>query len=212
MRRRIGYASAKRGNVWTRNRPCSAIAIRAAKTAATQHASDLTADGSAVIATAAVARHGRVFDHGDLRYVLLQLIAEKPRYGYELIKTIEESFSAACYSPSPGVVYPTLTLLEELGYLRPESSSGSKKLYSLTEEGAAFLTANRALVDAIFARMAQTARALAADRRPRSFGRCGTSKWRCRSGSAAARLRRMRAHDRRSARPGRRRDRTHQPR
>ncbi len=104
-------------------------------------------------------RHGQVFDHGDLRYVLLQLIAEKPRYGYELIKTIEEGFSGS-YSPSPGVVYPTLTLLEELGYLRPESTGSSKKLYSLTDEGAAFLTANRALVDAIFARMAQTAQAL----------------------------------------------------
>jgi DNA-binding PadR family transcriptional regulator len=102
---------------------------------------------------------GRVFDHGDLRYVMLQLIAEKPRYGYELIKTIEEQFGGM-YSPSPGVVYPTLTLLEELGYVRAESSGTTKKLYSLTEEGKSFLTANRPLVDAIFSRMAEVSRTI----------------------------------------------------
>jgi DNA-binding PadR family transcriptional regulator len=104
-------------------------------------------------------RLGRVFDHGDLRYVLLQLIAEKPRHGYELIKAIEEKF-VGMYSPSPGVIYPTLTLLEELGHLRAETAAGTKRLYSATEEGIAFLNANRALVDAIFARMAETTRAL----------------------------------------------------
>ncbi len=101
---------------------------------------------------------GRVFDHGDLRYVLLQLIAEKPRHGYELIKAIEEKFGGM-YSPSPGVIYPTLTLLEELGHLRAETGGGTKRLYSTTEEGAAFLAANRALVDAIFGRMAEMTRA-----------------------------------------------------
>jgi DNA-binding PadR family transcriptional regulator len=104
-------------------------------------------------------RSGRVFDHGDLRYVLLQLIAEKPRYGYELIKAIEEKFGGM-YSPSPGVIYPTLTLLEELGQLRPETGGGAKKLYSITEEGTAFLVANRAHVDAIFNRMAEMSRAI----------------------------------------------------
>ena len=102
-------------------------------------------------------RLGRVFDHGDLRYVLLQLIAEKPRNGYELIKAIEEKFGGM-YSPSPGVIYPTLTLLEELGYLRAETAGGTKKLYSMTEDGAKFLTANQALVDAIFGRMAEVSR------------------------------------------------------
>jgi DNA-binding PadR family transcriptional regulator len=104
-------------------------------------------------------RLSRVFDHGDLRYVLLQLIAERPRYGYELIKTIEEQFGGM-YSPSPGVVYPTLTLLEELGYARAENAGNTKRLYSVTEEGTNFLTANRALVDAIFARMAEMSRAI----------------------------------------------------
>ncbi len=103
-------------------------------------------------------RMGRVFDHGDLRYVLLQLIAERPRYGYDLIKTIEEQFGGM-YSPSPGVVYPTLTMLEELGYVRGETE-GAKKLYSVTKEGEKFLTANRALVDAIFSRMAEMSRAI----------------------------------------------------
>src|SRR5438132_12108062 len=103
-------------------------------------------------------RLGRFVDHGDLRYVLLHLIAEKPRHGYELIKAIEEQFGGA-YSPSPGVVYPTLTLLEELGYLRPEPAESTRKLYSITDEGTAFLNANRPLVDAILGRIAEVSRA-----------------------------------------------------
>jgi DNA-binding PadR family transcriptional regulator len=105
-------------------------------------------------------RVARVFDHGDLRYVLLHLIAEKPRYGYELIKAIEEQVGGM-YSPSPGVIYPTLTLLEELGYVRPEIAEGTRKLYSITEEGTAFLAANRALVDVILGRMAEVSRVYA---------------------------------------------------
>ena len=97
-------------------------------------------------------RLGRVFDQGDLRFVMLGLIAEKPRHGYELIKAIEEKLGGV-YSPSPGVVYPTLTLLEELGYASVSDSQGGKKLYTITEEGKAFLEANRATVDAIFSRM-----------------------------------------------------------
>jgi DNA-binding PadR family transcriptional regulator len=104
-------------------------------------------------------RFGRVFDHGELRYVLLHLITERPRHGYELIKAIEEQFGGM-YSPSPGVVYPTLTLLEELGYLRPETADGPRKLYSITEEGTAFLAANQGLVDTILARMAEMSRAI----------------------------------------------------
>jgi DNA-binding PadR family transcriptional regulator len=104
-------------------------------------------------------RLGRVFEHGDLRYVLLQLVAEKPRYGYELIKTIEEQFGGL-YSPSPGVVYPTLTLLEELGQVSAESGGGTKKLYSVTAEGTEFLDANRTTVDRIFERMAEASRAI----------------------------------------------------
>src|SRR5438477_3215203 len=81
---------------------------------------------------------GRVFERGDLRFVLLHLIGEKPRHGYELITAIEEALGGM-YSPSPGVIYPTLTLLEELGYIRPEAGDGAKKLYLATDEGRAFL-------------------------------------------------------------------------
>ena len=101
---------------------------------------------------------GRVFDHGDLRYLLLHLIAEKPRHGYELIKAIEEKFGGM-YSPSPGVIYPTLTLLEELGHIRPAEGEGARKAYAVTEEGTAFLAANRAAVDQVLERMAAAAAA-----------------------------------------------------
>lgn len=97
---------------------------------------------------------GRMFDQGDLRLVILQLIFDKPRYGYEIIKAIEEKL-AGTYSPSPGVIYPTLTMLEELGYATVSASEGGKKLYAITQEGAAFLDTNKATVEAIFARMAE---------------------------------------------------------
>lgn len=97
-------------------------------------------------------RGGRVFDHGDLRLIILQLIAEKPRHGYELIKAIEDQLGGA-YSPSPGVIYPTLTMLEELGYATVAAADGSKKLYTVTPEGSAHLDANRSAVETVFARM-----------------------------------------------------------
>ena len=101
-------------------------------------------------------RAARVFDQGDLRFVILKLISEQPRHGYEIIKAIEEKVGGA-YSPSPGVSYPTLTLLEELGYVRPapDGAGGTKKLYEITDEGHAFLAANRPLVDSILGRMAE---------------------------------------------------------
>jgi DNA-binding PadR family transcriptional regulator len=98
-------------------------------------------------------RPGRVFDHGDLRLVVLALIAERPRHGYEIIKEIEDRLGGS-YSPSPGVIYPTLTLLEELGHATVEETGG-KKLYALTEAGAAWIEANRAAMDAVLARMSE---------------------------------------------------------
>lgn len=97
-------------------------------------------------------RGERVFDSGDLRFVILALIAEKPSHGYELIKAIEEKLGGG-YSPSPGVVYPTLTLLEEMGYASVEAQDGGKKLYTITDAGRAFLSENQKVVDAIFSRM-----------------------------------------------------------
>lgn len=101
---------------------------------------------------------GRFFAHGDLRLVILNLIAEKPRHGYELIKSIEERVAGA-YSPSPGVIYPSLTLLEELGYVTVSDAEGGKKLYAITDQGRAFLEANRATLDALLARMDEAGRA-----------------------------------------------------
>lgn len=83
-------------------------------------------------------RRGRALDQGDLRLLLLSMIAERPSHGYELIRLVEERFGGA-YSPSPGVVYPTLTLLEELGYASVQAQEGGRKLYSVTEAGSAHL-------------------------------------------------------------------------
>ncbi|WP_445146757.1 PadR family transcriptional regulator [Dyella sp. Tek66A03] len=104
-------------------------------------------------------RGGRVFGHGDLKLILLALIAEQPRHGYELIRTIEEMFDGA-YAPSPGAVYPTLTLLEEMGHASVASGDG-KKLYAVTDEGKAFLAANKDAVDAVMSRMQHTAKMFA---------------------------------------------------
>jgi DNA-binding PadR family transcriptional regulator len=96
-------------------------------------------------------RAGRMLAQGDLRLIALALIAEAPRHGYEIIKLVEEK-TADWYSPSPGIVYPTLTYLEEAGYVTA-STEGSKKLYAITEEGRAYLQANRDLVDVVLARL-----------------------------------------------------------
>jgi len=86
-------------------------------------------------------RVGRMLAAGDVRLVALYLIEQQPRHGYDLIKAIEEK-SAGFYSPSPGVVYPALTYLEEAGYVTSEAD-GNKKLYTITDEGRAHLADNR---------------------------------------------------------------------
>jgi DNA-binding PadR family transcriptional regulator len=98
----------------------------------------------------------RIFDHGDLRFILLSMIAAKPAHGYDLIKALEERMGGG-YSPSPGVIYPTLTMLEEQGYATVAAEDG-KKLYRATDEGVAFLKANQAAVEAIQARIDGIAR------------------------------------------------------
>jgi len=110
-------------------------------------------------------RLGRFFEHGDLRLVILALIAEKPRHGYEIIKAIEERVGGA-YSPSPGVVYPTLTLLEEIGHVTVEASDGAKKLHTITLEGQQFLDANATSVKFIFDRMNEAGAARASADQP----------------------------------------------
>jgi DNA-binding PadR family transcriptional regulator len=95
-----------------------------------------------------------MFEQGDLRYVVLRLLEEKPRHGYEIIKALEERFGGS-YAPSPGVVYPTLQLLEDLGYARVMPGVEGKKTYEITDEGRAYLAENRETVDSIFDRISK---------------------------------------------------------
>ncbi|MDX2274408.1 MAG: PadR family transcriptional regulator [Hyphomonadaceae bacterium] len=106
----------------------------------------------------------RMFDQGDLRLVVLALIAEQPRHGYDIIKEIEARVGGG-YAPSPGVIYPLLTMLEELGLVSMSATEGSKKLYAITPEGEAELAANKQSVEALFARI-DAVRDRFADARP----------------------------------------------
>lgn len=112
-------------------------------------------------------RGGRMLGHGDLRLLLLALIGEKSRHGYDLIRAVEEKFGGA-YAPSPGAVYPTLQMLEEQDFIRAEASEGSKKLFSITPEGEACLKENAAAVEGILARIDLTAAAFASHATPDS--------------------------------------------
>lgn len=107
-------------------------------------------------------RGGRMFEQGDLKYVILQLLEEKPRHGYEIIKALEERFGGM-YSPSAGTVYPTLTLLEDLGFAKVTVEEGGKKVYSITDEGRAYLGENKSAVDDIFGRIADLGAAFLSD-------------------------------------------------
>jgi DNA-binding PadR family transcriptional regulator len=102
-------------------------------------------------------RHGggmrRMFDHGDLRLVVMALLEAQPRHGYELIKEVE-ALSGGAYAPSPGVIYPLLTMLEEMGLAQLEANEGAKKLYALTEQGREQLAAKRADAEHLLARLA----------------------------------------------------------
>lgn len=99
----------------------------------------------------------RLFEHGDLRVVLLALLDKKPSHGYELIKAIEEA-SSGLYVPSPGVIYPTLTLLEEQDFVTPVATGNGRKSYQITAAGKAELQQNQEMVDVIFSRLAQVNR------------------------------------------------------
>jgi DNA-binding PadR family transcriptional regulator len=110
-------------------------------------------------------RIGRFLEHGDLRFVILALVEEQPRHGYELIKELEERTGGA-YRPSPGVIYPTLALLEDEGFVRPAGGETGRKLYEITDAGREALAQNRPNVDAVFGRMAEAAQG-AESTRPR---------------------------------------------
>jgi DNA-binding PadR family transcriptional regulator len=91
------------------------------------------------------------FQKGDLKYVVLDLIKDKPRHGYEIIRELEE-LSYGLYTPSPGAVYPTLQMLEEMGYASFIERDG-KKVYTITEEGIQFLKERKDLADEVRSQM-----------------------------------------------------------
>jgi DNA-binding PadR family transcriptional regulator len=96
-------------------------------------------------------RRQQWFESGEVKYVILRLIKEKPRHGYEIMRELEERMSG-CYVPSAGTVYPTLQLLEDQGYVRAVETEG-KKVYHITPEGEAFLDEHQDVVEGIFERV-----------------------------------------------------------
>ena len=98
----------------------------------------------------------RVFDSGELRLVLLKLIADQPRHGYDLIREVE-GLSGGAYVPSPGVIYPTLTLLADMGHIDEAKGDGARKLFAITPEGTAHLAEREAEVTALFGRLSELA-------------------------------------------------------
>jgi len=97
-----------------------------------------------------------MFEAGEIKFVILRLLKEKPRHGYEVIKALEERM-AGCYTPSPGTVYPTLQMLEDQGYVRAVETGG-KKIYEITPEGVKYLDEHRDLLDEIVDRVRETVR------------------------------------------------------
>jgi DNA-binding PadR family transcriptional regulator len=106
----------------------------------------------------------RMFDAGEIRLVILRLLSTEPSYGYQLIKTMEARLGGG-YTPSAGVVYPTLTMLEEEGLIAPTETSG-KKVYSVTEEGLKYLEENKERVGQLFERLEETGRGFRRGRSP----------------------------------------------
>ena len=98
----------------------------------------------------------QMFEAGEIKFVILRLLKEKPRHGYEVIKALEERM-AGCYTPSAGTVYPTLQMLEDQGYVRGVDQGG-KKVYEITPEGERYLEEHRDLLDEIVDRVRETVR------------------------------------------------------
>ena len=107
---------------------------------------------------------GRMFDAGDIRLVILKLLSEQPSYGYQLMKTMEQTLAGG-YTPSAGVIYPTLTMLEEEG-LATSTSENNKKIYSLTTEGVEYLESNKERIGELFERLEETGRGIERGRSP----------------------------------------------
>ncbi len=101
-------------------------------------------------------RRTQMFESGEMKFVILRLIREKPRHGYEVMKALEEKFRGH-YTPSAGSVYPTLQLLEDEGFVRVVETEG-KKVYHITPEGEQYLEEHRDVLDDIFERVRETVR------------------------------------------------------
>ena len=101
-------------------------------------------------------RRKQMFESGEIKFVILRLLRDKPRHGYEIIKELEERF-VGCYTPSAGTVYPTLQLLEDQGYVRAVEEEG-KRVYHITPEGERFLEENKGVLDDILDRVRDTVR------------------------------------------------------
>jgi DNA-binding PadR family transcriptional regulator len=97
-------------------------------------------------------RSRRMFESGELRLVLLKLIADEPRHGYDLIRAIEE-MTGGEYAPSPGVIYPTLTLLQDMGLIEEAAVEGPRKPFQITAEGSAHLEEKADEIEALFERL-----------------------------------------------------------
>jgi DNA-binding PadR family transcriptional regulator len=107
----------------------------------------------------------RLFDAGDLKLVILKLLSEEPSYGYQLMKKMEQRLSGG-YTPSPGVIYPTLTLLEEEGLASVWTSAENKKVYTVTPAGVEYLKANQERVDELFSRLDEAGKGFERGRSP----------------------------------------------
>ncbi len=105
-----------------------------------------------------------MFKPGELRLVLLKLIADQPRHGYDLIQSIEE-MTGGSYAPSPGVVYPTLTMLQDMAHIEEKAAEGTRKAFAATAEGEAYLAERAEEVDALLERLTD-----AGDRERRTGG------------------------------------------
>jgi DNA-binding PadR family transcriptional regulator len=101
-------------------------------------------------------RRQQMFESGEVKFVVLRLLKEKPMHGYEVMRALEERM-AGCYSPSAGTVYPTLQMLEDEGYVRAVETDG-KKVYHVTPEGERYLEQHRDLLDEILDRVRETVR------------------------------------------------------
>jgi DNA-binding PadR family transcriptional regulator len=109
-------------------------------------------------------RSKRMFESGELRLVLLKLIADEPRHGYDLIRAIED-MTGGEYAPSPGVIYPTLTLLQDMGLIEESPGEGPRKAFQATDEGRKHLEEREEEVEALFERLRDLA--------PRESGSAG---------------------------------------